>query len=203
VVCRLGRPSSGRGLNRAVETLSQTHSLVRFVSSRLAETDAPKLRPAVASRFRFSDLRSTTRLAPGQYAVLSVLWGFGGQVDQELIAYAGFAIPKGSAIGDDEAESLMHAAAECGVPWFDADAALDLSGIANQCEALQERLAWRFSQEEAARKTKQYDRADFQLRTLERRCKKSVAAWKRSSRASAAEVKELMPPPDMRPVLSR
>src|SRR5690606_21578512 len=101
---RLGRPPAGRGRARAVETITQTHPLVRFVAERVADTDAPKLRPAIAATVRTDQLPSPAPVGPGRYAVLATLWRFGGQVDLERIAYAGCSIPDGGAIDDDAAE---------------------------------------------------------------------------------------------------
>jgi superfamily II DNA or RNA helicase len=170
LVCRLGRPPAGHRRARAVETITQTHPLVRFVASRVAETDAPKLRPAVAARVGWEKVRAAANIPPGRYAVLAMLCRFGGQVEQERIAYAGFALVDGAALPDDDAERLLLIAAEVGTLWTEADALLDSCTLADRCESdLLERLTERFLQEKAARKAEQDDRAAIQLRTLEQR----------------------------------
>ncbi len=171
VTCRLGRPpGGGRGKSRGAETLTQTHPFVRFLAGRVAETDAPKLRPAVAARVMAADVKGGSPLPPGRYAVLTMLWRFGGQVDQERIAYAGLALPGGSSIEDDDAERLLLAAAEAGTLWPEAEAELDCQGVADLCEALLlDRLTERFLEERATRRAEQDDRAAIQLRTLEQR----------------------------------
>jgi hypothetical protein len=171
VTCRLGRPLGGwRGRTRGTETLTQTHPFVRFLAARVAETDAPQLRPAVAARVMAADIKGGAPLPPGHYAVLAMLWRFGGQVDQERIAYVGLALPGGASIEDDAAERLLLAAAEAGALWPEAEVKLDCQGVADLCEALLlERVTERFLDERATRRAEQDDRAAIQLRTLEQR----------------------------------
>ena len=170
VACRLARPHGGRSRTRTAETLTQTHSFVRFLAGRIGDTDAPKLRPAVAARLAASSLKSTGPLPPGRYAVLAMLWRFGGQVDQERIAYAGFALTDGASLEDDDAEHLLLAAAETGTLWPEAAAELDCQSIADRSEALLlDRLTERFLEERTTRKAEQDDRTAIQLRTLEQR----------------------------------
>lgn len=170
VTCRLGRPLGRKGRGRAIETLTQTHSFVRFLANQVAETDAPKLRPAVAARISASDLKGATPLPPGRYAVLTMLWRFGGQVDQERIAYAGLCLPHGTSLEDDDAERLLLAAAEAGTLWPEADAELDCQAVADRCESLLlDRLTERFWDERTMREAEQEDRSTIQLRTLEQR----------------------------------
>jgi superfamily II DNA or RNA helicase len=171
VTCRLGRPPGrARGRARGVETLTQTHPFVRFLAGRVAETDAPKLRPAVAARVMVADIKGDNPLPPGRYAVLAMLWRFGGQVEQERIAYSGLALPDGLSIEDDDAERLLLAAAETGVMWPEASGELDCQDVAELCERLLvERLTERFLEERATRGAEQDDRAAIQLRTLQQR----------------------------------
>jgi hypothetical protein len=143
---------------------------VRFVASRVSDTDAPRLRPAIAARVSIDKLASPSGISPGRYLVLSMLWRFGGQVEQERIAYAGLVLNDETAMPDDEAERLLLAAAEVGKPWIDAEAHINGNDLATHCEViLLESLAERFSAEMAARKAEQDDRAAIQLRTLEQR----------------------------------
>ena len=170
VTCRLARPAGPRGAQRGIEAVTQTHPLVRFVSERLAETDAPKLRPAIAARVASASLRPTTFVPPGRYAVLAMLWRFGGGVAQERIAYAGVAVPSGEIIPDDDAERLMLAAAEAGAMWPEAASELLTEDVAELCEgALLDRLAVRFATERSVLQAERQDRASIQLRTLEQR----------------------------------
>jgi superfamily II DNA or RNA helicase len=177
VRCRLGRPVGGRhGKARGAEPITQTHPFVRFLTGRVAETDAPKLRPAVAARVKAAAIKGDPPLSPGRYAVLAELWRFGGQVEQERIAYAGLALADGGTIEDDAAERLLLAAAESGTLWPEAEVELDCDALAESCEAnLLERLATRFFEERATRRAEGDDRAAIQLRTLEQRLKEERA----------------------------
>ena len=170
VICRFGRPPSGRGKARAIETVTQTHPLVRFVANQVADTDAPNLRPAVAVRVSARLLQVPIQIPLGRYAVLAMLWRFGGQVEQERIAYSGIVVPDGTAMADDDAERLLLVAAEAGMLWTEADVTLDSSALADHCEAtLLEQLTGRFLDQRAALSAEQNDRATIQLRTVERR----------------------------------
>lgn len=170
VACYMGRPPAGHGRRRSRETITQTHPLVRFVASRVAETDAPKLRPAIAARITAKDLRSSTSIAPGRYVVMAMLWRFHGQVEQERIAYAGFSVADRRTIADEDAEILLLTAAESGTLWAGAAGLLDSNVLADLCEErLVEGLSARFLEEKARRKAEQDDRATIQLRTLEQR----------------------------------
>jgi SNF2 family DNA or RNA helicase len=171
VLCRLGRPSGSRhGRRDGIETLTQTHPFVRFLSQGVSETEAPKLRPAVAARVRLSDIKSERPLRPGRYAIMAMLWRFSGLVDQERIAYSGLALPDGGSLEDDDAERLLLAAAESGTLWSEASTSLDCATIADFCQKLVlERLTDRFFQERATRRADADDRAAIQVRTLEQR----------------------------------
>jgi hypothetical protein len=99
-----------------------------------------------------------------------MLFRFGGQVEQERIAYAGFRLADGTALPDEDAERLLLIAAEGGTLWTEADALVETFALADRCESdLLDRLTERFQQEEAVRKAEQNDRAAIQLRTLEQR----------------------------------
>lgn len=170
VICRLGRPPAGHGRSRSVETVTQTHPLVRFLADRIAETDAPKLRPAVAARIAREKLKGPFSLPPGRYAVVAMLWRFGGQIEQERIVYAGLNLPDGASLEDDDAERLLLTAAEAGTLWSEANVTIDCTALADRCEALLlERLTERFEEERSMRKAEQDDRAAIQMRTLEQR----------------------------------
>jgi hypothetical protein len=117
-----------------------------------------------------ADIKGDNPLPPGRYAVLAMLWRFGGQVEQERIAYSGLALPDGLSIEDDDAERLLLAAAETGVMWPEASGELDCQDVAELCERLLvERLTERFLEERATRGAEQDDRAAIQLRTLQQR----------------------------------
>jgi hypothetical protein len=99
-----------------------------------------------------------------------MLWQFGGQIEQERIAYGGLALASGASLEDDDAERLLLAAAETGRLWHDAESEVDTNAVADQCETqLLERLSARFEEERTMRAAEQDDRAVIQLRTLEQR----------------------------------
>jgi Helicase conserved C-terminal domain len=175
VTCRLGRPV-GKDRRRGHEAVGQSHPFVRFLADRIGETDASRLRPAVAVRVPLSSLRDPDGkrvepyLVPGRYAVLAGLWRFGGIIDQERVVYAGISLDGACIIPSESAERLVNAALGHGTLWAAAGAELDGDAIADSCERLLvDDLNTQFSAEESARKAEQNDRAEIQLRNLERR----------------------------------
>lgn len=170
VPCQFGRPPRVRAAAPTTEAITQTHPFVRFLAARVADTDAAQLRPAVAARVVTSAIRGSAPLPLGRYAVLAMLWRFGGLVDQERIAYAGLRLPDGALLEPDDAERLLLAAAESGTRWHEADSELDCRALADQCDRLlAEQLAWRFAQEQARREAELNDRVEIQLRVLEKK----------------------------------
>jgi len=165
--CRLGRPAKAA---RGIEAMPQTHPLVRFVAAQIAESEAPKLRPAVAARVAVSALPASVDVAPGHYVTVAALWRFSGAFMQERIAYVGLSHPEGAPLSADAAEALTLTAASQGAPWRDAGLVLDMATVADRCEgALFDALAERFQDAEQARRAEAEDRAAIQLQTLARR----------------------------------
>ena len=166
VVCRLGRPSLSTA-RAAVEAVTQSHPLVRFVSARLTETEAPRLRPAISARVPLSSL--ATPVKPGHYVALVSLWSFSGQIEQERIAYAGANVSDGSLLTDEDAERLVLGCAQHGSLWLEARTQVDCGTAADMAESLLlEHLARRFAAEEDDQSARQADRVSVQLTTLQR-----------------------------------
>lgn len=166
VTCRLGRPSL-RGARGPVEAITQSHPLVRFVTARLSDTDAPRLRPAIAARVSAGSLGGG--LHPGFYVASARLWSFRGQLELERIAYAAAILGDGALLTDDESERLVLGCAQYGTLWSDASGRAECAIAADICKtALLERLARRFKSEVDDQTARQSDRVSVQLRTLER-----------------------------------
>lgn len=174
VPCRLGRPDHAGGRRRNVEIVGQSHPFVRFLSHRIGEHEASKLRPAVAAKVRIEELPRP--VASGRYIVAAEVWSFRGQVEIDRLAYSGVKIGTGEVMTDDDAESLASAAVNTGSFWQTADTDIDLSAAALHCEsAVMRRLAERYWVEQAGRRAEQEDRADIQLRNLSRRFEEEQA----------------------------
>ncbi|MCG3776335.1 MAG: hypothetical protein JW395_3189 [Nitrospira sp.] len=168
VVCRFGRAKTTDVRRLTIETIGQSHPFVRCLSAVVGESDAQRLRPAVAARIPASMVNLP--LAPARYAVVAVLWRFGGQTEIERIAYSGLDLDTGRFLQDDEAEVLSSSVVGAGHPWLNADADLDLAAVALRIEGtILERLNDRFRREEGGRRAEQNDRALIQARNLERR----------------------------------
>lgn len=170
VVCRFGPPQALSGRRRSVEVIGQMHPFVKFLSDRIAEHEASKLRPAIAVRVPVSELAG--RLAIGRYTVMAELWRFRSQVEIDRLAYSGVNATTGGAIDDEDAEVLANAAIGSGATWLTADVDLDLGAISDICETVAgQHLGMRFWAEKASREAEQQDRSEIQLRNLERRFK--------------------------------
>jgi superfamily II DNA or RNA helicase len=166
VACRLGRPSS-HAARGPVEAVTQSHPFVRFVGARLAETEAPRLRPAIAARVASASL--TAPLEPGYYVALACLWSFSGQTEQERIAYAAANLSDAGLLTDEGAERLILDCAQHGSLWLEARTRVDCAAAAETAEnRLLEHLARLFAAEEGDQSARQADRVSVQLTTLER-----------------------------------
>lgn len=169
ITCSLGRPDPG-ARKRNVEVVGQMHPFVKFLSDRIGEHDASRLRPAVAVRVPAGSL--SREIAPGRYAVMAELWRFRSQVEIDRLAYAGIEAETGRLLANDDAEALANGAVVVGTPWLTADTDADLAAIAERCDAVSVNdLHERYRTELAARSAEQLDRSDIQLRNLDRRFK--------------------------------
>ena len=168
VRCLLGRPASGHSRRRGIEAVTQAHPFVRFLAASLEESEAPKLRPAVAAVLQAAPL--DLAFPPGRYVALAELWRFGGEIESEKLVCAGLDLGAGQALPEDEAEAILLAAAEHGRLWAEAAARIEPAAAALACERiLLPDLDERFDAERGTRAAEQADRATIQLRTLERR----------------------------------
>lgn len=167
VECRFGRPATGRRPSR-VEFITQSHPFVRFVANKIAQTEASRLRPAVAVRVNSEAFGSSIK--PGVYVGLAMIWSFGGPVEQERIAYAAMDCNNQRMLDEEVAEKLMITSADTGVHWPGADVGINFDVVADKVEGVLIRnLMERFVEEGTARRAEQSDRMAIQLRTLQMR----------------------------------
>ena len=195
VRCVLGRPASGHSRRRGIEAVTQTHPFVRFLAASLEESEAPKLRPAVAALLPAAPIGLV--LPPGRYVVLAELWRFGGEIESEKLVYAGLNLGVGQTLSEDDAETILLAAAEHGRLWPAVGALIDTDAVAGACERiLLFSLDERFDAERGTRAAEQADRATIQLRTLERRAteqsdrlRQTIEKQRRDQRANESIIK--------------
>lgn len=167
VVVRLGRPIK-KTQRRNIELIGQSHPFVRFLAESVGESDAAKLRPAVA--VRLGKAKSATALPAGRYVIIANLWRFGGPFTTERIVYGGISLSNGDNLSPEQAEVLVNQALEHGQVWPSAASELDCAALAESCEEkLLEAMSERFFAETAIRQAEQNDRAEIQLQNLERR----------------------------------
>jgi superfamily II DNA or RNA helicase len=168
LICRFGRPDPSTARRRNVEVVGQMHPFVKFLSDRIGEHDASRLRPAVAVRIPTSAL--SRPIAPGRYSVMAELWRFRTQVEIDRLAYSGIEAETGRALESDDAEALANGAIVGGASWLTAETDIDLGALADKCQAIaMQELEDRYRTELSARSAEQLDRSEIQLRNLERR----------------------------------
>jgi len=165
VKCQFGHATaSGRG--KRYEVITQIHPLTRFAADRLQQDDAPKLRPAVTVH-----LRATEGMpAPGTYMLAIMKWSLGGVLEIERLGFAGLNCGTSETLSEDEAEALAIRASTEGSYWSEAAMDMDLDEVGGQCDEMlfQGELGRGFDLFVQERSAENDDRADVQLRTLER-----------------------------------
>ncbi|MGH7075888.1 MAG: hypothetical protein ACREFD_17060, partial [Stellaceae bacterium] len=168
VRCRF-TPASVKPTRDRIELISQLHPLTRFVTQSLQQSDAPKLRPAVAARIDRSTIPDP-KPDVGRYVIAIMRWSLGGTIEIEKLAYAGLQLGNASELDDDIAEVLAIAAATNGTPWPEVISQVDYANAARLCDErlINGRLNAGFTDFLNAREAENEDRASIQLRTLER-----------------------------------
>ena len=162
------------GARSKIETISQFHPLVRFISSKISET-ATQIRPAVAVKVSSSQFDG--KITPGSYVLAVSLWSVQGLRDVEKLVYEAVNMAKPEALlGEDKAELLASVCAANGEVWLEAKNDCDFQRahqLANDLlfGTLDEKFD-RFVEDESAQNE---DRADIQARNLERHLQKHQA----------------------------
>ena len=165
VRCRFENRVAG-AMVRGVETISQFHPLVRWVSSRIGEGNE-QLTPAVSLRLARSALDES--IGAGTYLLAASLWSFRGLQDSEKLAHAAVRLDDPSTLlGPDLAERIAHEAVAKGEDWPEARNVVDLERayrVVN--DSLFGHLDDEFERFSREIKARNWDRADIQLRTLD------------------------------------
>lgn len=159
------------GARSRIESVSQFHPLVRFISNRISET-AAQVRPAVSVKLNSNHLDGA--ISPGTYVLAISLWSVQGLRDVEKLVYEAVDLARAhDLLGEDKSELLASACAAHGQLWLEAKSDCDLDKaheLANNflLGNLDERFD-QFVEEESAQNE---DRADIQTRNLERHVQK-------------------------------
>ena len=146
-----------------METISQFHPLIRFISARISES-VVQIQPAVAVKVATADFDS------GVYVLAVSLWSVQGLRDVEKLVYeAVFLERPDDLLGEDKAERLASICASNGNRWLEAGHVCDLNTAR---EVADDRLFGilddRFDQFVEEEKDRNADRAYIQERNLER-----------------------------------
>lgn len=166
VPCRFENRVLGGNASR-IESISQFHPLVRFISERISQATT-QLRPAVSVKINSSHVGGS--ISPGIYVLAVSLWSVQGLRDVEKLVYAAVDMAKPDAVlDDDKAELLASASAAHGELWLEAKNECDFDRahqLANDVLfGTLDELFDRFVEHETAQNE---DRADIQSRNLER-----------------------------------
>jgi Helicase conserved C-terminal domain len=164
VRCRFGRPV---GMLRGVESITQVHPLVRLLAERNEREGSARERPAIAAQLRANDVAGA--ITAGHYAISVQLWQFGGAAPLDRIAYAALNLEKMTLLSDEMAEALVAGIARVEPGWLEAEAQANLGFAATEIEGtLRRHLDARYSDAQAALRITLDDRANLQLRALDR-----------------------------------
>lgn len=152
---------------RNEEVISQFHPLVRFVG-QVAEDRQLVQFPAVA--VRLSAERAAGLVRPGDYRLAVARWNFEALRPEERLWFGVEPVASGELpLSDEEAERLVMLAAEHGEDWPTASADIDIEEVAEAVEqGLLVEARERFEKYTAQVRAQNDDRADAQLRSLER-----------------------------------
>lgn len=149
------------------EVISQFHPLMRMVSAQINDGDE-QLTPAVAVKLRRSDAEGIPE--PGLYVLAAVLWSIQGLQESERLAYAAVPLDGATTLLDPQtAERLAVAAITHGEDWIEARNQIDLEHAHHLADnELLAHLDDEFDFYVAESEARNKDRADIQLRTLDR-----------------------------------
>lgn len=192
VVCLLGRPVSNEPKNIKVESVTQNHPFVKFLTQKVSEMEAHKLRPAISAKLSVADMREDLSLDEGSYMILAQLWNFGNQTESQKIVYAGFNVESRELINSDQAETLMNAVASNG-EFYNPNIEGNIQDVDELHEFSTETIlpvfANRFEKESQIRWSEIHDRADIQKRTLERQINSEINVRKKKIERAQARVR--------------
>lgn len=158
------------------EVVSQFHPLVRFVAWLAEERNLVQF-PAVAARI--SRDRVPEHCRPGDYRIVVARWTFEALRPMEHLWYGVESIdPCVGPIGEEDAERFVGAVAEAGQDWPRASGALDLGQLTQDLEqGLLVVARQRFEQRSEQMKAQNEDRADAELKSLERHLQHQKAKY--------------------------
>jgi len=158
------------------EVVSQFHPIVRFVA--WAADDGKLIQyPAVAARIPRERLPAT--VSPGDYRIVVARWNFEALRPMEQLWFGVEAIaPGGSLLGEEDAERFVMAVAEAAGDWPAAAAEMDVGQLTHDLEqGLLVHARERFEEHTEQMRAQNEDRADAELRNLERHLAQQMAKY--------------------------
>ena len=156
---RHGRAPAG------VEKLTQDHPLVRFVSEHQRVSSLASIyHPAVAVTVA-SDVAGS--VPAGIYVFVVMRWMLSGSRDMERLEYRAVHLETDAALGGDQAEQFVNAAALLGTDWLGAAAMGNAERIAAIQDACRAELEERFYAFRDSYKREDADRIQLMIQLLE------------------------------------
>lgn len=142
------------------EVINQLHPLVRFVTAR-AKKDLHL--PLVAARI---SPYATPTISPGTYLVSSQMWSTTGARTLEKLVFKGTNLLTEAGLTDEQAETLINAAAHQGEDWPASRGLMDPDLALNRYQDVLDRLDDQFAEYAADMEMENQDRVDHLIRSL-------------------------------------
>ena len=150
----------------SIESVSQFHPLVRWISHELAKQESP-LRVAAAI-VNQSDL---SEVGVGDYAFFVDLWDIQGIRDVEKLHFEVEAMGDNKSPAEDLAEQLVVTASRRGGDWVSAGEDMDLEDLGRAIESCLAKAEAKYEGFVRSLSDENLDRADVQLQNLDRHLK--------------------------------
>ena len=151
-----------RRLDR-VESISQFHPLVRFISEDLNKAGEATF-PLVAAKLERQ--RIGQGIAPGSYAFTVKRWTFSGLRTEEELRARAVHVGSGELLGDEQSLSLVNHARTNGRDWLTAPGGHSPAEILSRLEQATEAVEADYSEEGQRRQDENSDRIALQLAAL-------------------------------------
>ena len=152
------------------DVITQHHPMMRFVTQLVANKTGGDFAPAISARIVSSKIKGAS-FEPGIYIIGIQRWSISGLTDIEKLAYSCKNENKGTHLTSDEAELLATAILTDGEKNLRSFTEEELTDFAITVDHLFEALQLQFDDFYAQHELSLRDRANFQLRSLDRHFK--------------------------------
>lgn len=147
-----------------LETVSQFHPLIRFISQDLRERDEA-FYPVIAIQ-----VNSTNENIPGIYAFYVSRWEFSGIKNEEELPVRAFDIAREEILGSEESWSLLNHARVNGRDWLSVSNECDVELVADGVSRSEAQLDIDYQKEKTQRENENQDRVELQIQSAQNHC---------------------------------